>query len=200
MKRTVLLFATLLLAACATGGRDRPPAGVYDFGPPAGALGADARWSRLIVEVRAPHWFDSLTIEYRLAYDNPRQLREYASSRWAGPPARLLGLRLRQLLGARGAGGDGEPGCLLRIDLQEFAQVFDTPRTSRGVLHARVDLLDARRQRLAGQVFAVEQAAATADAAGGVAALAAAGDTLGRQLADWLAGLPATQTCLPSAR
>jgi cholesterol transport system auxiliary component len=79
---------------CAT----QPPAEVYDFGPPPSGW-PKTRWSSVALEIRAPYWFDSPAIEYRLLYENPLKLRSYAASRWAGRPGQLLAQRLRQQLG-----------------------------------------------------------------------------------------------------
>ena len=125
MKKLSILLACFLLAACAGGPRNAPPAEVYDFGLPAPPLAKDGGWSKLALEVRAPYWFDSLSIEYRLLYDDPLKLRSYAGSRWAGAPGLLLAQRLRQQLGFLGGSGRTAVSCVLRLDLQEFSQVFD---------------------------------------------------------------------------
>lgn len=189
MKKISVLFAALLLAACAGGGGNGAAPSVYDFGMPATRLAGADTWSRLALEIRAPHWFDTPGIEYRLAYDDPLKLRDYADSRWAGAPAQLLGQRLRQQLGVASTTGNTSVDCLLRLELQEFSQVFDAPQQSRGVLHGSLSLLDAKRRVVAERAIAIEQAAASADARGGVVALVAASDELGRQMAAWLHGL-----------
>ncbi|HCZ15881.1 MAG TPA: hypothetical protein DHV85_15095 [Candidatus Accumulibacter sp.] len=186
MKKLSMLLVLGLLAACAGGPRSSPPSEVYDFGLPVQRLIADGRWSKLALEIRAPYWFDSLSIEYRLLYDDPLKLRGYAGSRWAGAPALLLAQRLRQQLGVVGSSGHTAVTCLLRLDLQEFAQSFDTPQSSRGVLQGTASVLDGRHRVVAERAFAIEQAAASADARGGVRALVSASEELGRQIAAWL--------------
>ena len=138
----------------------------------------------LSVEVRAPLWFDSLGIDYRLLYDEPKRLRDYTRSRWAGPPAQLVQQRLIQQLGLMPA-GQGRTRCVLRVDIDEFIQIFDTPTTSRGVIQGRVQLLDRSRTRLAGYELRIEKPAASADARGGVAALTVAVDQLIADLLGW---------------
>lgn len=186
MRRLLLLLALALLTACATGGRNAAPPEVYDFGLPAQRLVGDGRWSKVALEIRAPYWFDSRSIEYRLLYDDPLKLRSYAGSRWAGAPGLLLSQRLRQQLGLVGSSGHTAASCLLRLELQEFSQVFDTPQHSRGVLQGSAGVLDGRHRVVAEQLIAIAQPAATADARGGVRALVAASEELGRQLAGWL--------------
>ena len=183
MRRFLLVLAALL-AGCATGARNAPPAVVYDFGAPEARLPARGAWSGLALVVRSPAWFDSLNLDYRLAYDDPLVLREYAGSRWAGAPGVLLAQRLGQQLGV--ASSAGSSSCLLRVELQEFAQRFATQQQSVGVLQADVSLFDAKRQALATRQFTVEQPAGHADAQGGAQALVAASNEFGRQLVAWL--------------
>ena len=189
MRNVFVLLSALLLSACVGGARNTPPTAVYDFGLPAARLVADGAWSRLALEVRSPPWFDSLSVDYRLAYEDPLKQREYASSRWAGAPGILLAQRLRQQLGTVSVTGSSVSNCLLRVELQEFSQVFDSPQRSRGVLQGSVSLSDVKRQLVAERQLTIEKPAATADAQGGIDALVAASSELGQKIADWLAGL-----------
>lgn len=187
MRKVFVLTSTLLLAACAGGIRTTQPATVYDFGFPAQRIVADDTWSRLALDVKSPPWFDSLYIDYRLAYDDPLRQREYSGSRWAGAPEALLAQRLSQQLGIANGGASVAAQCVLRVELQMFSQIFDSPQRSRGVLQASVSVIDRKRQVVAGRRIDIEKAADAPDAHGGVMALAAASDELGRQLASWLA-------------
>jgi len=189
MNKAFILLAALLLSGCIGGARNVPPALVYDFGLPAKPLVGEGTWSRLALEVRSPPWFDSRNIDYRLAYEEPLRKREYAGSRWASNPGLLLAQQLRQQLGAVGAGGNVAADCLLRVELQEFSQVFDSPQKSRAVVQGNVSLIDVRRQLIAERHVAIENPAATPDANGGVKALVTASTELGQQLAEWLASL-----------
>ncbi|EXI75876.1 MAG TPA: ABC-type transport auxiliary lipoprotein family protein [Candidatus Accumulibacter phosphatis] len=186
MNRLVSLLAASLLAACSGSVRNQPLAESYDFGLPLARLADEGRWSAVALEVRMPYWFDTLTIEYRLLYENPLKLRSYAASRWAAAPAQLLAQRLRQQLGLSVAGGRSAPACLLRIELQEFSQVFATPQQSSAVLQGQAILLDAKQRIIAERLLTIERPAASADARGGVAALAAASTELGAELLAWL--------------
>ena len=189
-----ILIVLLLLGGCAVGARNSPPLAVYDFGLPAARLPAAENWPRVALEVRSPAWFDSLNIDYRLAYDNPLKQREYADSRWAGAPGVLLAQRLRQQLGT--VNDNGSSACLLRVELQEFSQVFASPQQSQALIQANVQLFDARRQLLVVRQLTVERPASSGDAAGGVAALVDASNDFGVQLARWLASVDAArQAC-----
>jgi ABC-type uncharacterized transport system auxiliary subunit len=186
MKSFLIFLAGCFLAGCAGGVRSGPPAEVYDFGPPVEPLTRDGAWSSVAIEIRAPSWFDSRDIEYRLLYENPRKLRGYAGSHWVASPGLLLSQRLRQQIGLVGATGQTAARCLLRLELFEFSQVFDAPQRSRGLLQGRVSILAASRQAVADRLVASEQPAPSADARGAVIALVAASDELGQQLAAWL--------------
>ena len=186
MKRILLLLAAALVGACGSLPKSAPPITIYDFGLPAARLAADGQWSRLALEVKSPPWFDSLNIDYRLAYEDPLKPREYAGSRWAGTPGALLALRLRQQIGTVSAAGNTASDCLLRVELQEFSQIFDAPQQSRGVVQGGVSLIDGMRQVIAERQMTIERQAASADAHGGVGALVAASTEFGQQLADWL--------------
>ncbi len=202
MTRIWLLVAACLLAACVGSAGNRPQPEIYDFGLPVERLTEDGRWSNVAVEIKAPQWMDSRNIEYRLLYENPLNLRSYAASHWAGAPAPLLSQRLRQQLGMGGGSGQTAAACLLRFELQEFSQVFDTPLRSRGLLQGRAGMLDRRRQIVAEREFAIAQPAPTADARGGVIALVATSEDLGRQLTAWLNDLEKRGTlkgCRPPA-
>ena len=189
MNKVLVLLAAVLLSACVGGLNNSVPVVVYDFGLPAARLVADGSWSRLALEVRSPSWFDSPNVDYRLAYEDPLTRREYVGSRWVGAPGMLIAQRLRQQLGAVSSAANVTTDCLLRVELQEFSQVFDSPQSSRGVLLGSVSLIDSKRRLVAERLVAIEKPAATADAHGGVKALAAASSELGQLLADWLAGL-----------
>jgi ABC-type uncharacterized transport system auxiliary subunit len=186
MRWLACLILCLNLSGCFSGGKrgGDSPLAVYDFGPAAASLRAVPRKQPVALEVRAPLWFDSQGIDYRLAYEDAARLREYARTRWAGPPVQLIQQRLIQQLGLSMA-GQSQARCLLRIEIAEFSQVFATADASRGVLQGRVVLLDRSRQQLAELVLNLEKPSPSPDARGGVTALTGAVDQLAADLADW---------------
>jgi cholesterol transport system auxiliary component len=202
MKKT-LLFVMLLLTGCATAPHSQIPAAVYDFGlqspadvPAASALSGQSQLmvSLLVAEATAPAWLDSQAIQYRLAYHDPAQTHSYANSRWVAAPAALLTQRIRSRIttvtnsGVVSAGDGVRADYALRLELEEFTQVFDTIEQSRAVVRLRASLVErSTRTLLAQRSFCVEQAAPTANATGAVRALTEAGDRLTGDLIDWLA-------------
>jgi len=158
---------------------------LLDFGtPPPSLKAAGERRGSVALEVRAPLWLDGLGISYRLNHVDALQLREYARSRWVGPPARLVEQRLGQRLDLASA-GQMRGKCLLRIDLTEFSQVFASPDDSSGLLQGRAFWLGPERQPLAERRLSISSPAATADARGGVTALKTAVDRLAEELLAW---------------
>jgi len=201
MRWLVLLLSCFLLGACFTAGKrgGETAVAVYDLGPVASARPAFLRAQPMALEVRMPLWFDAPGINYRLAYAEPARLREYARARWAGPPAQLIQQNLVRDLGLM-LSGQGKALCLLRLDIDEFSQVFASPVSSHGVLQGRVQWLDRSRARLAEHPVNIEIAAASADSAGGVAALTEAVEELTQQIRMAESDLLASgrlKSCLP---
>jgi len=164
----------------------------YDFGPPPeGRQAARLRHALLVHDVSAPAWLDSPFIYYRLEYQDATRPQAYADSRWVSSPAELLTNRLRRQLVASG-GGIIQPGddarvrYALRVDLEEFIQVFDTPGKSRAVVRFRASVIG-NRSLTAQRGFSVERPAKTPDAEGGVRALIGASDEAVDQLIGWTA-------------
>ena len=78
---------------------------------------------------------------------------------------------------------------VLRVQLEEFSQVFESPQRSHGLLRLRALLADnsARGEVLVAQrLFVVQRPASTPDAAGGARALAEAAAQAAQELADWV--------------
>ncbi|WP_301236419.1 ABC-type transport auxiliary lipoprotein family protein [Pandoraea cepalis] len=168
------------------------------------AAAGGLRMSPLKVVVNAPSWLDVDTIYYRLPASDGDQARGYANSRWLASPARLFGDRLRAALSVDRpvlAAGDPTAAPALRVELEEFAQYFDSASTSHGVVQMRATLFDGPKL-LAQTTLRAQAPAASADAAGGTRALAAASDAVQTQLIQWLAGrVPApTATAGTAAR
>ncbi len=182
----------LLLGACST-----PRSAVYDFGPgPTQATAANRMAplpTVLLAEMDGASALDGTAMLYRLLYADAQQLRPYAQARWSMPPAQLLRLRLRELLGQRrsllGATDAVPPGTLvLRLELEEFSQLFGTAQSSSALVRLRATLgRSGSPARVLAQTSLVQQQpSTTADAPGGVKALAQASDALALQLDQWL--------------
>lgn len=194
MRLILVAILCSLMTACFTNGKrggGQSPA-IYDFGLfPARTAEKLPRAEPMALEVRAPLWFDSMGIEYRLAYADKARLREYTQARWVGPPAQLIQQRLVQQLGFV-PHGQSRARCVLRVDLTEFSQVFDTPDISRAVLQGRLQWLDKSRARIAEREINLTSESSSADASGGVAALSDTVEQLTTTVMDWEAQLIAS--------
>jgi cholesterol transport system auxiliary component len=183
--RTKLLFPILIcawLGACSIGQEAKRAANVYDFGMPTQA--ARIPGNVILQDVGAPSWLATPALHYRLAYQDIARLQTYADSRWAAAPATLLTLRMHQALGAT---ANSNKQYQLRIELEEFSHVFDTPGTSRGLVRARASLIVAgARSPIATRTFTIERKAPSSNSEGGVRALTEASDALIDTLAGWL--------------
>lgn len=192
-----LLFLTL--TACSLPLQSVRPA-VYDFGPgklaappahqitPLTALG--------LAEIEASPALDSTAILYRLAYADTQKLQPYTLARWSMPPAQLVRQRLREHLEQRrpllNTGDSTATPLTLRMELEEFSQLFEAPDRSVGLLNLRATLSGTRangEKLLVQRSIIVQQPAPSADAAGGVRALKAAADAAAQEIEQWLLAL-----------
>ena len=196
MKHTIAVWLVLMLGACSLGPPQKDAAATYDLGGlPAPTTGQPRiRASLLVHAVAAPSWLESYSIVYRLNYQDAGRQLTYANSRWAAPPAALLTQRLRAQLAAASDGGILSVGdsaraeYALRIELEEFSQVFDTAAASRGVIIARASIVNVTRRALHAQkTFAIDRPAASANAEGGVRALTLASGELIDAVVAWTA-------------
>ena len=87
------------------------------------------------------------------------------------------------------ARGNGAMPRVLRLELEEFSHFFESQTQSWGLLRLRATLTEstpAGEKLLAQRSLVVRQPASTADAAGGVRALAAATDAAAGEIGQWL--------------
>lgn len=185
MRWWLVIALVVILSGCFTAGKRGGGAAlaVYDFGVESVTPAMVGAQSSIALEVRAPLWFDSLGIQYRLVYIDASRLREYGQARWVGSPAQLIQQYLSQQLGMRPV-GQGKTVCVLRIEITEFSQVFDSAERSKGVLQGRAQWLDRSRNEQAGSNFDIQVNSPTADSRGAVSALQGAV----KQLADEIRG------------
>lgn len=198
------MLLAVALAGCATAGKPSAPTSRFDLGSVApDADGRPAMPARQqaglaalkVLSVGATPDLNTDRIRYRFAFADAHEVKEYANSRFTMTPAQLFAQRLQVRLAAQGAvlqGDDSVRSPVLKIDLLEFSQVFAAPGQSAGVVALRASLISAGRL-LAQRSFKVSRAAGSADAAGGVAALAAASDAAIDEIVQWLAQQPALQ-------
>lgn len=185
MRLILVLLCSVLLTACVSPAyRNGPqPVAQFDLGPVAAPLPGDARPWRL--SVATVNGLEDTAMRYRLLYADPTRVMEYAQSRWVGVPGELLRRRLEPQL--FWPPGSPVSSCGMHLELQRFEQVFVSPAASAGALAVRAVLRQRGGKVVDERLFALEVPAATTDAAGGVAALAKAGDQLAQALNQWQA-------------
>jgi cholesterol transport system auxiliary component len=201
--RGLFCLISLALAGC---GSLQPAARplVYDFGPgstlPAPTPASPAASLPLLsmAGVQAASALDSTAVLYRLAYSDAQQQRPYAQARWSMPPAELVRQRIREQLSLRRTvlnTTDGQlastPGLTLRLELDEFSQLFESAERSVGLIRLRATLgaveAGSRERLIAQRRFVVQRPSTSPDAAGGVRALTAAAAALSEEIDQWVA-------------
>ena len=207
VRHLVSVLFVALLAGCA-GIVDKPvrPT-LYDFGPgqtTAPATAAPTRAPLVLADIDAAGALDGTAVLYRLGYADDHQLRPYAQARWSAPPTQLVRQRLRELMGReRIVLNPGEGAALartggflpraLRLELEEFSHLFQSPTQSVGLVRIRATLLEntaGGEKLLAQRNVVVQRPAPSADAPGGVRAMTAAVDGAAEELIQWLAQVP----------
>jgi cholesterol transport system auxiliary component len=187
---------SLLLSSCAVS-EPPPRSQAFDLGPLI-RNDAAANMPRLpalsVAHIDAPSWLDSTRMFYRLSYANEQQPRQYSGSRWITPPAQLFEQRLKARIGQEGnmvlsasAGAMRVP--VLQIEVDEFTQIFESPAQSAAHVTVRAAVIQ-NRVLIAQKTFTKQVPASTADAPGGVRALADASDAVIADMMRWLAQLP----------
>jgi cholesterol transport system auxiliary component len=187
LRSLLLLVAISALGACSALAPPPVAQTVYDLGAPRDLERKVQGWMPANVEVSAPSWLANSSMQYRRDYLGLASREAYADSRWAGAPAEMLTRFLSSLLTKEGAQATR---CRLRVELDEFVQVFEAPAASRAAIRARLALLATRDgQSLARHALSVEVAADGADARGGVRAHRDAVHRLADELIVWMDGL-----------
>ncbi|MBV8620700.1 MAG: membrane integrity-associated transporter subunit PqiC [Curvibacter sp.] len=197
-------LGVLLLAACSAL-PERPVRAVqYDFGPGPVQSAAQPAHDRPVLALSDLESGGVLegsnAVLYRLGYADSQELRPYAQARWSLPPAQLVRQRLRDRLGRQRtvlSAADSvalvrsmdRPLPVLRVELEEFSQLFDSPGQSLGLVRLRATLVNTTPAGdvLLGQTVLIARSPApTPDASGGVQALTQATDQLAGELDAWL--------------
>lgn len=205
-------MAGLVLALSACSGLPTAPTQPmrYDLGvadlsaqPASAATSGTTATPLVLAEVRTPGLPDGMTaMFYRLNYSDGQQLRAYQNARWGLPPAQMVEQRLRVRLGQErpiltekdnvsASVGDKRSIGVLRVEVDEFSQVFDSAQNSRAVVQLRASLIGRTNgsvgNALLGQkVFIAQTPALSNDAAGGAQAMARSVDDVTAQLNRWL--------------
>ena len=148
----------------------------------------------VLPEFEASSALERPAILYRLLYADAHALRAYSQAQWQAIPAQLVRQRLKSRLAlGRVVLTGSEPASsnapVLQIELDTFSQQFDSPGSSQGLVQLRATLswvAASGEKRVAQKSFAAQRLAPSADAAGGVRALAAATDAVVAEIDLWV--------------
>ena len=202
------LAVLVLLAGCSALPEKPTRPVTYDFGPGIVAPQPANRMAPLaplaLADIEAPSALDGTAMYFRLGYSDAQQLRPYGLARWSMSPSQLVMQQMRETLGQRRAllaAGEGPAvnrllGKLpnvLRVELEEFSQLFQSPTASTGLVRLRATLVDVTpggEKLIAQRSVVVQKPAPTADAAGGAKALADATAGAAEEISQWLLQQP----------
>ncbi len=181
-----------MLQACVSGSPTTSLS--YDFGPinieHNEEIEAASKITISLADISAPITLDSNAMLYRLLYDNAQLLRPYAQHHWSMPPAQLFAQRFKSKIAAAGATvvdvTDGVADlAILKIELDEFSQVFTSTTQSEARIILRVSLIK-KNKLIAQRYFALATASASADASGGAKAMQVTADNSISAILAWL--------------
>ncbi len=190
------LAMSLALAGCASSSKSKANNDQFDFGP----LGAPVTQMTqapiaavVVMDVTGSPALENERMLYRLNYADPLQARTYANSRWSANPLILVTQRIKARLAQSGvkvlsATDTMNNVPILRIEVDDFTHAFASSAQSEGQVVLRASVF--RGHTLLDQkTISRASPAPSADAAGGVRALAASTDAAAADIAAWLAGI-----------
>tara|TARA_B100000686_G_scaffold344512_1_gene427279 strand:- start:3733 stop:4368 length:636 start_codon:yes stop_codon:yes gene_type:complete len=195
------LFFIILLTGCSITPQKEKAISVYDFGLQQISNANTKHLEQqkkstlciLIAEAKSPLWLNNNTIQYRFAFQNPNQSYKYSNSRWAASPAMLLTHHIRNSIAINtnnrviNANDGVRADFVLRLELEEFSQIFNSIDSSYVLIRLRVSLINRDTLKLKAQHnFNIKLATPTANAAGAVHALSKSSIKLTKDIANWL--------------
>lgn len=190
------LAMTLALAGCASSSKSKANNDQFDFGPlgaPVAQMPQAPIAAVVVMDVTGSPALENERMLYRLNYADPLQARTYANSRWSANPLILVTQRIKARLAQAGvkvlsATDTMNNVPILRIELDDFTHAFASTAQSEGQVALRASVF--RGHTLLDQkTISRASPAPSADAAGGVRALAASTDAAAADIAAWLAGI-----------
>lgn len=187
MRLVILLFTSSLfigtLAACVGINKTKQNIAVYDFGLSIPSESNQQISSKIILE--EPVSTTSLNnnkIRYRLNYQNPSRIFFYAESRWAATPSELFSNMLSRMLNA----AKNPMTCTLKLKIEAFDQVFQTPSASEGFVQLSVFLIEKKSQKVISSQLITESVSANSpNAQGGTVALKLASESALKKVINW---------------
>lgn len=184
LRYLIIALSSILLCAC-MGSPSLLNRSFYDLGAAMPFQPLTLNNGIVSVQISAPDWLDQNYLYYRFTHAEPNRLYRYRESRWIDRPSVLL----QSKINARWSNIDTKQKStyLLKLDLLDFSQIFESQSYSQGRVIARATLIDRVSQnRVAQHVFRVEHIAPSPNAQGGVQAINLACDQLLEFLTKWV--------------
>ncbi len=187
MRSIILLLTSSLfissLAACIGINKTKQNIAVYDFG-----LSGPKESNQQInskIKLEEPVSTASLNhnkIRYRLNYQNPSQIFFYTRSRWATTPSELFSNMLSKTVNV----AKNPMSCSLKLKIEAFDQVFQTPSASEGFVQLSVFLIEKKSQKvISSQLFTESVTSTSPNAEGGIVALQQASENTLKKVINW---------------
>ncbi|MEN8131778.1 MAG: ABC-type transport auxiliary lipoprotein family protein [Pseudomonadota bacterium] len=189
--RLVLLLLTSTLSGCSLIPARPPLLARHDFGPPpqhAQTVDFSTQERLLLNGFSAPEWLKTTSIQYRLLYDDPTRLRAYAYHQWLAPPSKLMEQRWQEQGATQGHNTTTNTGLLgyrLKVELNRFEQVFDSPDAARVVIQARAMVMKPDQAKPVMERLLTAQRESAPDVQGAIESLASLADTLITDIRQW---------------
>lgn len=187
MRPIILLLTSSLfistLVACVGINKTKQNIAVYDFGLTVPSENNQQITSKIILE--EPVSIASLNhnkIRYRLNYQNPSRIFFYTESRWAATPSELLSNMLSKTVNV----ARNPMTCSLKLKIEAFDQVFQTPSASEGFVQLSVFLIEKKSQKIISSQLITESVKSTSpNAEGGTVALQQASENTLKKVINW---------------
>ncbi len=187
MQPTILLLSISLiistLAACVSINKTKQNMAVYDFGLSIPNESDQQIISKIFLD--EPVAVESLKhnkVRYRLNYQNPLRVFYYAESRWAATPSELFSNMLNRMVNV----AKNPMTCSLKLKIEAFDQVFQTPSASEGFVQLSVFLIEKKSQKVISSQLITESVSSTSpNAQGGTVALQQASENTLKKVIDW---------------
>ena len=171
------------LAACIGINKTKQNIAIYDFGLSVPSESNQQITSKIILE--EPVSTASLNhnkIRYRLNYQNPSRIFFYTESHWSATPSELFSNMLSKMVKVE----KNPMACSLKLKIESFDQVFQTPSSSEGFVQLSVFLIEKKSQKVISSQLITESVTSTsANAQGGTVALKQASENTLKKVINW---------------
>ena len=175
------------LTACVGFNKTKQNMAVYDFGLSVPSENPSENNQQIISKIflDEPVAAESLQhhkIRYRLNYQNPLRVFYYTESRWAAAPSELFSSKLNKMVKVE----KSPMTCSLKLKIEAFDHVFQTPSASEGLVQLSVSLIEKKSKKTISSQLITESVTSTSpNAQGGTAALLQASENVLKKVIHW---------------